>query len=250
MEESLPELDLKNIPQHVAIIMDGNGRWAKQKGGLRIFGHQSGVESVRDAVETAAKLGIKFLTLYAFSTENWQRPQFEVNALMNILASSLQKELPLMQKNNIKLNMIGNMLDLPKKCQTKLNQVMEATQSNSGTVLTLALSYGSRNDIIEAIKKISHQVSEGSLKETEINIDVVKNALSTHNIPDPELLIRTSGEFRISNFLLWEIAYSEIYITPILWPDFRKKDLYLALADYQKRERRFGKTGEQIKTGK
>lgn len=243
----IEEIDKSRIPAHIAIIMDGNGRWAKKKGALRIFGHQNAVKSVRDVIEAGAELGVRYITLYAFSTENWSRPKEEVNALMELLVSSLRSEVKELHKNNIKLETIGNISELPVKCQQQLQESKDITAENTGLTLVLALSYSGRWEIVEAIKKISQQVKEGLLLPEEINERTVESNLSTSTIPDPELLIRTSGEFRISNFLLWQIAYTELYITEVLWPDFRKKHLYEAVIDYQKRERRFGKTGEQIK---
>jgi undecaprenyl diphosphate synthase len=250
MSVKLPEnLDSSNIPEHIAIIMDGNGRWAKQKGNSRIFGHQSAVEAVRDTTEGAAAAGVKYLTLYAFSTENWNRPQFEVKALMELLVMTISKETPTLMQNNIRLMSIGQTEDLPSSCQRQLSEAMRKTEGNTRMVLNLALSYGGRRDILQAVQALSEQVKSGQIASKDINEAVFKSQLSTHFLPDPELMIRTSGEFRISNFLLWELAYSEIYITPKFWPDFRRADLYDAIADYQKRERRFGKTSEQIQTG-
>jgi undecaprenyl diphosphate synthase len=238
------QIEVKKLPQHVAIIMDGNGRWAKKQGVMRIFGHQSAVKAVRETVEAAAEIGIPYLTLYAFSTENWQRPAEEVNALMELLVSTLKKELKTMNDNNIRLSAIGNIQDLPPNCQNELEYVIQKTRNNTRMNLILALSYGSRQDILNAIQKIVYAYTQNpSEKLTEQKF---KSFLSTHDIPDPDLLIRTSGEYRISNFLLWEIAYTELYFTNTLWPDFSKKDFMLAIQDYQKRERRFGKISEQI----
>lgn len=239
-------IDKSKVPQHVAVIMDGNGRWAKKKGALRIFGHQNAVKSVRDVIEAGAELNIKFITLYAFSTENWSRPKEEVNALMELLVSTLRSEVNELHKNNIKLITIGNISDLPETCQKQLQESKDITAKNTGLTLVLALSYSGRWELIEAVKKISEQVKTGALNSDTINEQLISSFLTTSNIPDPELLIRTSGEMRISNFLLWQIAYSELYITEVLWPDFRKKHFYEAILDYQKRERRFGKTSEQI----
>ncbi len=239
-------IDKSRIPEHIAIIMDGNGRWAKKKGALRIFGHQNAVKSVRDVIEAGAELNIKYITLYAFSTENWSRPKEEVNALMELLVSTLRSEINELHKNNIRLATIGNINDLPVICQQQLQESKDITSKNTGLTLVLALSYSGRWEIMEAIKNISSQVKQGLLLPEEINEELVSANLTTKNIPDPELLIRTSGEMRISNFLLWQIAYSELYITEVLWPDFRKQHLYEAIIDYQKRERRFGKTSEQI----
>lgn len=235
----------ERLPQHIAVIMDGNGRWAKGKGKFRIFGHQHGVTAVRETAEACAELGVKYLTLYAFSTENWSRPQAEVNALMDLLVKTIRKELPTLNKNNIKLDAIGHLESLPESCRNNLNEAIKETASNDGMTLVLALSYSAKWDITKAVKSIADDVYSGKLKSEDINDQLITKYLSTHNIPEPELLIRTSGELRISNFLLWEIAYSELYFTDILWPDFRRDDLYRAILDYQKRERRFGKTSEQ-----
>jgi undecaprenyl diphosphate synthase len=243
---STDNIDKSKIPQHVAVIMDGNGRWAKKKGALRIFGHQNAVKSVREVIEASAELGIKYITLYAFSTENWNRPKEEVNALMELLVSSLRSEVNELHKNNIRFTTIGNMADLPEICQRQISESKEITAKNTGLTLVLALSYSGRWEITEAIRKMAEESKNGLLQPDEINEDVISSYLSTKEIPDPELLIRTSGEMRVSNFLLWQIAYSEIYITEVLWPDFRKKHFYEAILDYQKRERRFGKTSEQI----
>jgi len=240
-------INTNNLPRHLAIIMDGNGRWAKQQGMLRAFGHENGVKSVRVTVEACAKLGIGYLTLYAFSTENWNRPKLEVDALMSILMNSLKKEIPTMQKNNIKLNAIGNTSLLPDRARKQLLDVIEQTKTNTGMTLTLALSYGSREEIIAAIKLISEKVKNNQLNVADISESLVTSHLYTHDLPDADLVIRTSGEHRISNFLLWQAAYAELYFTDVLWPDFREKDLHDAIINYQKRERRFGKTSEQIK---
>lgn len=242
------QIDKQNLPQHIAIIMDGNGRWAKGKGSARIFGHKSAIQSVRETAECAAELGVKYVTLFAFSTENWKRPKLEVDALMMLLVNTIESEIVTLQKNNIKLNAIGEIHNLPQNCQSALKKGMDATKNNTGMVLTLALSYGARNDLMHAMQKIARQVQLGTLNPEQITESVIAHALSTADMPDPELLIRTSGEFRISNFLLWEIAYAEIHITQTFWPDFRKKDLLEAILNFQKRERRFGMTGEQITT--
>ena len=226
--------------------MDGNGRWAKGKGKFRIFGHQNGVRSVKDVTEAAAELGVKYLTLYAFSTENWARPVNEVNALMELLVSTIRKETKTLTENNIRLSTIGNFGDLPPKCQKELAEAMEETKNNTRMTLILALSYSSKWDIINAVKEIASAVKQNDLEVESIDEHIISAHLSTHDVPNPELLIRTSGEQRISNFLLWEIAYSELYFSEKLWPDFTKDDLYLAILDYQKRERRFGKTTEQL----
>jgi len=234
------------LPKHLAIIMDGNGRWAKQKGRLRVFGHENGSKSVKQTVETCAKLGIKNLTLYAFSTENWNRPKLEVEALMRLLVSSLKKEQKLLLKNNIKLQAIGRLDALPKKAKKELFEVMEKTKDNTHMTLTLALSYGSREEIKNAVKEICHKVKNNIISLETIDESIINQHLYTQNLPDVDLLIRTSGEHRISNFLLWQIAYAELYFTDVLWPDFSKEHLYEALINYQNRERRFGKTSEQI----
>ncbi len=234
------------LPRHLAIIMDGNGRWAKQKGKLRVFGHENGTKSVRETVEASAELGIKNLTLYAFSTENWNRPKFEVDALMRLLVSSLKKELKILQKNNIKLQAIGSLDTLPKRAKNELFEVIEKTKNNTHMTLTLALSYGSREELKNAVKEICQKVKNNIISLESIDESIINQHLYTHDLPDVDLLIRTSGEHRISNFLLWQIAYAELYFTNILWPDFSKEDLYEALINYQNRERRFGKTSEQI----
>jgi undecaprenyl diphosphate synthase len=240
-------INLENLPQHLAIIMDGNGRWAKKQGLLRAYGHKTGTKSVKIIVETAAKLGIKNLTLYAFSTENWNRPKLEINTLMNILINSLKEELPTLRENNIKLNIIGNIEKLPKPAQKELFEVIEKTKDNTHMTLTLALSYGSREELISAIKTISIKVKNNIISPDDIDELIINKHLYTQNLPDVDLLIRTSGEHRISNFLLWQIAYAELYFTDVLWPDFTEEHLYEAIYSYQKRERRFGKTSEQIK---
>lgn len=235
------------LPRHIAIIMDGNGRWAKQRGKLRIFGHNNGVKAVREAAESAAELGVEYLTLYAFSTENWNRPRAEVNALMHLLVQTIHKEIKTLHDNDISLKAIGNLQSLPKAIYNELQDAIEETSGHKKMSLVLALSYSSRWEITDAVKNIAMQVSDGKLSPQDIDSDLLSTHLTTRDIPDPELLIRTSGEFRISNFLLWQIAYSELYFTNKLWPDFRKEDLYEAIVDYQKRERRFGKTSEQVK---
>jgi undecaprenyl diphosphate synthase len=240
------KIDPSRLPAHVAIIMDGNGRWAKQKGKLRVFGHQSGVLSVRETVEAAAELGIKYLTLYAFSTENWNRPKFEVNALMELLVGTIRKETKTLTNNDIRLQAIGDTESLPKSCKRELTEAIELTASNKRMTLVLALSYSSKWEIINAVKQISARVAAKEISPDDINESLFNSFLCTADFPDPELLIRTSGEQRISNFLLWQIAYSELYFTEKMWPDFRKEDLYEAILDFQGRERRFGKTSEQI----
>tara|TARA_Y100000739_G_C20600128_1_gene462479 strand:- start:1201 stop:1950 length:750 start_codon:yes stop_codon:yes gene_type:complete len=240
------EVNKDNIPKHVAIIMDGNGRWAKQKGKLRVFGHKNGVKAVQSTIEGAAKIGIQNITLYAFSTENWNRPKYEVNALMELLVDTIQKEINTLNKNKIRLKAIGDLNTLPKKAKEKLEKAINETAQNDHMTLILALSYSSKWEIINAVKEISTKVKSGEILTDEINENLIDNSLSTLGIPDPELMIRTSGEHRISNFLLWQLAYAELYFTPKLWPDFREQDLYEALLSFQKRERRFGKTSEQI----
>ena len=238
----MEEINKNNLPKHIAITMDGNGRWAKSKGKLRIFGHNNGVKAVRDTVEAAAEIGIKFLTLYAFSTENWNRPSKEVNALMTLLVSAINKETKTLIDNNIKLSTIGDTDSLPSKAKKELAEAIDKTKGNTRMTLVLALSYSGRWDILNAVNEITKK-AVGNNKITE---EQFQQYLSTKSVPDPELLIRTSGEYRISNFLLWQIAYSELYFTDTLWPDFRRSDLEKAILDYQSRERRFGKTTEQI----
>ncbi|RFN60485.1 isoprenyl transferase [Marixanthomonas ophiurae] len=241
------QIDKDKLPKHLAVIMDGNGRWAKQKGLFRSIGHENGTKAVREIVEACAELNIPYLTLYAFSTENWNRPKLEVELLMKLLVSSLKKEIKTLQDNNIKLNAIGNLEALPKKAQRELNDVIDITKKNSRMTLTLALSYGSREEIIKTIKEISHKVKNNLISPENIDETVINNHLYTQNLPDVDLLIRTSGEQRISNFLLWQIAYAELYFTDTLWPDYRKNHLFEAILNYQNRERRFGKTSEQLK---
>ncbi|TVZ58610.1 undecaprenyl diphosphate synthase [Flavobacteriaceae bacterium MAR_2010_105] len=240
------QIDINKLPNHLAIIMDGNGRWAKQKGLLRVIGHENGTKSVREVVEASAEIGIKHLTLYAFSTENWNRPQLEVKTLMNLLVKSLKKEISTLQDNDIKLSAIGCLNDLPKKAHAELMEVIEKTKDNTRMTLTLALSYGSREELISAVKKLALKVKNNIISAEKIDESIINKHLYTQNLPDVDLLIRTSGEQRISNFLLWQIAYAELYFTDILWPDFKKQDLYEALINYQNRERRFGKTSEQL----
>lgn len=242
------EIKLDRLPKHVAIIMDGNGRWAKKRGNQRIFGHKNGVAAVRDTVEAAAELGLKCLTLYAFSTENWSRPKTEVDALMGLLVQTLSSETSTLMKNNVRLNAIGDIASLPKDVARQLNDVLQETSRNTGLLLTLALSYSSRWEIAEAVKNIVRKIEKGELSSNDISCDLISQNLTTANIPDPELLIRTSGEYRISNFLLWQIAYAELHFTQTLWPDFRRDDFYKAILDFQSRERRFGKISEQIVT--
>lgn len=241
------QLDLQQLPQHLAIIMDGNGRWAKKRGFLRTIGHENGTKTVKRTITKCVELGIKYLTLYAFSTENWNRPKLEVDMLMELLVRSLKKELPTFIENGIALNVIGDLELLPKKAKESLKDVIEKTKENSQMTLTLALSYGSRQELIQAIKEIAIKVKNNLISEDNIDELIINEHLYTHNMPDVDLLIRTSGEQRISNFMLWQIAYAELYFTEVLWPDFSEDDLYQALLSYQNRERRFGKTSEQIK---
>ena len=241
------EIDITNLPKHLSIIMDGNGRWAKKQGLLRALGHERGTKSVKEIIKSCAKLGIENLTLYAFSSENWNRPKIEVDTLMKILVRSLKKELKTLQDNDIKLNTIGNFQKLPKSAQDELQDVIEKTKHNSRMVLTLALSYGSREEIVNAVRNISDKVKNNIISIDSIDDSIINEHLYTRNLPEVDLLIRTSGEHRISNFLLWQIAYAELYFTDVLWPDFKEQDLYEAIISYQKRERRFGKTSEQIK---
>lgn len=240
------KINLKKLPQHIAVIMDGNGRWAKEKGMPRVFGHRNGVKAVRETTEAAAELGVQFLTLYAFSTENWNRPEREVNALMALLVDTIKKEITTLNKNNIRLKAIGDISRLPSKSREALEWAIGETSQNERMTLVLALNYSAKWEIIEAAKKLASQAKAGTLLPEEIDDGVFSSALSTAGVPDPELLIRTSGETRISNFLLWQIAYAELYFTPTLWPDFRKEHLYEAILNFQHRERRFGKTSEQL----
>ncbi len=237
---------MQRLPRHIAIIMDGNGRWAEEKGEDRLFGHLHGVESVRNIVEGCAELGIEYLTLYAFSTENWDRPAYEVSGLMEILVDTIRKEVPTLNKNNIRLHVIGDMNMLPETARNELNEALAETAINTGMNLVMALSYSSRWELLTAVKKIAEDVKKGILDSESITQDTLQNYLSTSGFPDPELMIRTSGEYRISNFLLYQLAYAELYFTNTRWPDFRKENLYEAIIDFQNRERRFGKTGQQI----
>jgi len=239
-------IDLNNLPRHVAVIMDGNGRWAKKKGALRIFGHRNAVQAVRDVTEACGELGIQYLTLYAFSTENWARPKDEVDGLMELLVNTINQELNKLMENKVRLLTIGDTSHLPANCQKDMKGAIEKTKNNTGLTLILALSYSGRWEIIQAVKALVTDIKSGKGKTSDIDEKLFENYLSTSGIPDPELLIRTSGELRISNFLLWQIAYTELYITPTLWPDFRKENLYEAVWAYQQRERRFGKTSEQL----
>ncbi|MDX1628720.1 MAG: isoprenyl transferase [Fulvivirga sp.] len=248
MAEAIENINKDNLPRHIAVIMDGNGRWAKNKGAKRIFGHKNAITAVRDVTEASAELGVGFLTLYAFSTENWGRPKEEVNALMKLLVSTIRGEIKTLTKNNVRLKAIGALHTLPMKCQNELYEAMEKTKNNDGLTLILALSYSGRWEIAAAVKQIAEEVEQGKLEASQINEDTIFQHLNTSDFPDPELLIRTSGEMRVSNFLLWQIAYSEIYFTEKLWPDFRKEDLYKAIISYQSRERRFGRISEQVNT--
>lgn len=243
---TLPEIDKSRLPVHIAVIMDGNGRWAKEKGEDRLFGHYHGVESVRDTVEGCAELGVQYLTLYAFSTENWDRPETEVNGLMNLLAETIRLEVPTLTKNNIRLKTIGNTEMIPDHARKELAEAIELTSGNTGLTLVMALSYSSRWELANAAKKIATDVKAGTLNPEQITQDTLQKYLTTSSIPDPELMIRTSGEHRISNFLLYQLAYAELYFTDTRWPDFRKQHLFDAIVNFQKRERRFGKTGEQV----
>jgi undecaprenyl diphosphate synthase len=240
-------IDLDNLPKHIAIIMDGNGRWAKEKGLLRVLGHESGTKSVRTTVEACVDLGVENLTLYAFSTENWNRPKIEVKTLMELLIFSLKKEMQTMQENSVRLNAIGNIKHLPRNVQKELLQVIEVTKKNTAMTLTLALSYGSRDEIVNATRQICDKVKNNIISIENIDDALINQHLYTQNLPDVDLLIRTSGEKRISNFLLWQIAYAELYFTDVYWPDFTNENLYEAIINYQNRERRFGKTSEQLK---
>jgi len=240
------QIDTSKLPKHIAVIMDGNGRWAKKHGKARVFGHKIGVKAVRETTEAAAELGIEYLTLYAFSTENWNRPKFEVNALMSLLVETLRKEIATLNDNNIKLNAIGDLSQLPKRTHQALLEGIENTANNSRMTLNLALNYSAKWEIVEASKKLAEDVKNNLIDAKDINESHFQSYLSTRNMPDPELLIRTSGERRVSNFLLWQIAYAEFYFTDIFWPEFDKNEFYKAILNFQNRERRFGKTSEQI----
>ncbi len=242
----IDSVNKNNIPSHIAIIMDGNGRWAKQRGTQRIFGHRNGVRAVRAAIEASAEIGVKYLTLYAFSTENWSRPKIEIDALMSLLINTINSETETLIKNNIALKTIGDTQSLPKAVQKKLNEVIDKSSKCTGLTVILALSYSSRWEITNAAKQLIKDFSENKITFEEVNEEKLNSYLTTQGIPDPELMIRTSGEYRISNFLLWQLAYSELYFTSTLWPDFDKEELYKAVIDYQKRERRFGKISEQL----
>ena len=242
------QIDKAKLPRHIAIIMDGNGRWAQKKGNNRIFGHKNGVKAVRDTVEGAGEVSVEYLTLYAFSTENWRRPKNEINALMSLLISTIDSEVPNLNKNNVKLKAIGDINSLPNEVAGNLQEAIDATAQNTGLTLILALSYSARWEISHAAGIIAEKVQKGELTPENIDEQLFSQHLVTTDFPDPELLIRTSGEFRISNFLLWQIAYAELYFTEVLWPDFRKENLFEAIVDFQRRERRFGKTSDQLKT--
>ena len=246
MIELKDQIDKKKLPVHVAVIMDGNGRWAKKRGFVRTLGHEKGVDAVRNTVEAAAELGIRYLTMYAFSTENWNRPKYEIDALMRILVNSLHGEMPTLMKNNIRLTAIGDLKSLPAKSYRELMKSIDETSHNSGLTLILALSYSARWELVEVARSIARKIESKEITPDQIDITTFTSFLATSAIPDPELLIRTSGEYRISNFLLWQIAYTELYFTPILWPDFSKENFYEAIYEFQQRERRFGKTGEQV----
>jgi undecaprenyl diphosphate synthase len=246
MSTLVDQIDKSLLPRHIAIIMDGNGRWAKEKGEDRLFGHFHGVESVRNIVEGCAELGVEYLTLYAFSTENWDRPEYEVVGLMELLVSTIHKEAESLDKNNIRLHVIGDMSMLPEYARKELDEALEMTRENTGLNLIMALSYSGRWELLNAVKNIAYEVKSGKLKVEAINQDTLQRYLCTSGFPDPELMIRTSGEYRISNFLLYQLAYAELYFTNVRWPDFRKENLYEAILDYQRRERRFGKTGDQV----
>jgi undecaprenyl diphosphate synthase len=241
-------IDSGNLPKHIAVIMDGNGRWAQNQGAARVFGHRNAIKAVREVTEGCAELGVSYLTLYAFSTENWARPQFEVRALMELLVQSIRNELPTMQKNNVRLDTIGDMDSLPKSCQNQLAEAVESTRHNTGLNLILALGYSGKWDIVQATKKLAEEVQKGTIKPEEINETLLNQHLSTEDRPEVDLMLRTGGDHRISNFLLWQLAYAELYFyKDLFWPDFRKEHLYQAILAYQKTERRFGKTGEQVK---
>ncbi len=246
MQSLREQINLQRLPHHIAIIMDGNGRWAQEKGQDRLYGHFHGVESVRNIVEGCAELGVGYLTLYAFSTENWDRPEYEVSGLMELLVDTIRKETETLNKNNIKLHVIGDMNMLPAYAQKELNESLEITSRNTGLNLVMALSYSSRWELVQAVKHIAGDVKAGKIDPDTISQETLQKYLTTSNFPDPELMIRTSGEYRISNFLLYQLAYAELYFTNVRWPDFRKENLYEAIIDFQSRERRFGKTGDQL----
>ena len=249
MQDLKDKIDLKRLPRHIAIIMDGNGRWAKEKGEDRLFGHYHGVESVRNIVEGCADLGVEYLTLYAFSTENWERPEKEVSGLMDLLVDTIRKEVDTLNKNNIRLHVIGNLQMLPPFANSEMQAALNMTRNNTGMNLVMALSYSSRWELVNAVKNIALDAQAGILDANNITSETLENYLCTRNIPDPELMIRTSGDFRVSNFLLYQLAYTELYFTETRWPDFRKENLYEAILDFQSRERRFGKISEQVNSG-
>lgn len=243
------QIDRNKLPQHIAIIMDGNGRWAKQRGAMRVFGHRNAIKAVREATEGCAELGVKYLTLYAFSTENWGRPEAEVKALMELLVHTIGDELPTLQKNNVKLDTIGDTNSLPKSCQRELAEAMDKTKNNTGLNLILALGYSGKWDIIQAMQALAHEVKAGTLRPENIDENLLNSKLSTQDRPEVDLMLRTGGDHRISNFLLWQLAYAELYFyDDVFWPDFRRNHLYEAILSFQQRERRFGKTSEQILT--
>ncbi len=246
MLELKSKIDLEKLPKHIAVIMDGNGRWAKKHGKPRVFGHKNGIKAVREISEAAAEIGIQYLTLYAFSTENWNRPKLEINALMHLLIETVRNEISTLNENDIRLSAVGDLHSLPAKTYNALIEGMEKTKNNKRMVLTLALNYSSRWEITEAVKSLVKDIKSGEIDEKDIDDKLFENYLKTHDIPDPEMLIRTSGEYRISNYLLWQIAYAELYFTDIFWPDFRKNHLFEAIINFQNRERRFGKTSEQL----
>lgn len=246
----IDQIDKARIPSHVAVIMDGNGRWAKLHGHERSFGHESGVDTVRDITEIASEIGVKYLTLYTFSTENWNRPDAEVDFLMNLVVTAIEQQTPDLIKNNVRLTMIGDASRIPQFARERLMKCIDDTSRDTGLVLCLALSYSSRWEIVEACKAIAQEVQQGKLPPGDIDDEVISSHLATHAMPDPDLLIRTAGDLRISNYLLWQIAYSELYFTPVFWPDFSKDEFLKAIIDFQSRERRFGKTSEQVKNNK
>jgi undecaprenyl diphosphate synthase len=244
------KLDTERIPEHVAIIMDGNGRWAKEQGEMRLFGHATGVESVREALTAASEVKVKYLTLYAFSTENWKRPKEEVDGLMDLLVNTIANEIDSLNSNDVRLRAIGKIKDLPDSCREELLNAIKRTENNTGTNLVLALNYSAKSEIQDAIKKIAADHKAGKIALDDINDQLISDNLYTKDIPDPELMIRTSGEIRISNFLLWQLAYSELHFTPVFWPEFKKEDFYQAIYEFQNRERRFGLVGDQLKETK
>lgn len=246
MKSLLNQINLEKCPEHIAVIMDGNGRWAQQHGEVRLFGHSTGVEAVREVLKACVDLGVRHLTLYAFSTENWNRPKEEVDGLMNLMVETISNEVSELDENNIRLRTIGDTSGLPDACRLELNRAMEATKTNDSLDLILALNYSARWEIVNAAKRLARKIELGELKSTEIDDVAFSNEMCLNDVPDPELLIRTSGEVRISNFMLWQIAYSELYFTDKLWPDFKREDLYAAIIDYQNRERRFGQVSEQL----